>query len=64
MNEEVAVIESRFIKLEDIKNVCPDGIRLFFKNIDVSSYNKDNFVGETTVEIAATDTYTNYANTA
>lgn len=61
--EELSIIESRFVKIEEIQDICSDGIRLFFRNIDVSSYNRASFQSETTVEHAATDTYVNYTDT-
>lgn len=39
---EFQLIESRFFKKEDVATLCPDGVRLFFKNKDVAAYN--NFI--------------------
>ncbi|GFY26391.1 ATP-dependent DNA helicase [Trichonephila clavipes] len=37
--EEIQVIESRFITKEEVQSVCPEGIRLIFTNAAVNEYN-------------------------
>ncbi|GFV64277.1 uncharacterized protein TNCV_1150901 [Trichonephila clavipes] len=37
--EEIQVIESRFITKEKAQSVCPEGIRLIFRNAAVNEYN-------------------------
>lgn len=37
--EEILVIESRFITKEEAQSVCPEGIRLIFTNAAVNEYN-------------------------
>ncbi|GFU97641.1 ATP-dependent DNA helicase [Trichonephila clavipes] len=37
--EEIQVIESRFIPKEEAQTVCPEGIRFIFTNVAVNEYN-------------------------
>ncbi|GFY41863.1 ATP-dependent DNA helicase [Trichonephila inaurata madagascariensis] len=37
--EEIQVIDSRFITKEEAQSVCPEGIRLIFTNVAVTEYN-------------------------
>ncbi|GFX04748.1 hypothetical protein TNCV_2247311 [Trichonephila clavipes] len=53
--EELKVMESRFITKEEAQSVCPEGIRLLFTNAAVNAYNYSvlNFVDDKIISVAS-----------
>lgn len=53
-HQEQTLIESRFFAKEQVEILCPEGVRLFWKNTDVTTYNaKILSTAGTTVESVA-----------
>ncbi|XP_044594073.1 uncharacterized protein LOC123271741 [Cotesia glomerata] len=59
--EELCLIESRFFTIEEVQELCPNGIRLFYSNQSVNAYNNKILTeAENKVISIATDIFTGY----